>query len=140
MAKLKTLVNDADVGKFIDAVADPKRQADCLTLLPFFQKIMGESPKMWGDSIIGYGLFHYKSTRSKQEGDWPITGFSPRKQALTIYIMAGLANYQDELKKLGKFKTGSSCLYVKSLSDIDLKILETIVRKSIIEMRKRYPG
>jgi hypothetical protein len=94
---------------------------------------------MWGTSMIGYGSYHYKSDRSKQEGDWPLTGFSPRKQQISIYIMPGFAQYQHLLQKLGKYKISSgSCLYIKHLSDIDTKVLEILIADSVKNMREKY--
>jgi len=90
---------------------------------------------MWGSSIIGFGQYHYKSERSTQEGDWPLTGFSPRKQSLTIYVMTGLGNYQELLGKLGKHKISKSCLYINKLSDIDMSVLRTIIEKSYLHMK-----
>lgn len=138
MAELKTKVSNSSVSEFIDSVEDQKKKDDCFALLKLFQKITGENAKMWGSSIIGFGSYHYKSERSTQEGYWPITGFSPRKQNLTIYIMPGFKNFKNELEKLGKFKTSVSCLYIKKLEDIDLKILEKIIKGSVIEMKKKY--
>ena len=102
MSALKTLPNDAKVDDFINAVDDEAKRNDSLTLLNLFKKITKEEPKMWGTSIIGFGMYHYKSERSSQEGDWPLTGFSPRKQNLTLYLMLGMAENSDLLKKLGK--------------------------------------
>jgi hypothetical protein len=96
---------------------------------------------MWGSSIVGFGSYHYKSERSSQEGDWPLTGFSPRKQNLTIYIMPGFKDYGPLLKKLGKHTVSDgSCIYIKHLSDIHLPTLKTIIKKSFVEMKKRYPA
>ena len=92
---------------------------------------------MWGPSIVGYGEYHYKYD-SGREGDFLITGFSPRKQALTVYIMPGFSQYDDLMTKLGKYKTGRSCLYINKLEDIDLKVLETLIKKSAAYMKKKY--
>ncbi len=139
MAELKTQKTNASVEDFINTVEDEKKRADAQTLVQIFTKITGEKPAMWGTSIIGFGSYHYKSERSRQEGDWPRTGFSPRKANLSIYIMPGFGDYQDLLAKLGKHKTSVSCLYVKRLEDIDLKILEKIITKSFDEMQRQYP-
>jgi uncharacterized protein YdhG (YjbR/CyaY superfamily) len=93
---------------------------------------------MWGSSIIGFGKYHYKSERSRQEGDWPLVGFSPRKQQLSLYFMDGFDNYKSELEKLGKYKTSVSCLYVKKLSDIDKSVLKEMITKSYKNMKKTY--
>ena len=97
MAALKTLPNDASVNDFINTVADETKKNDSLSLLDMFTKVTGKKPKMWGSSIIGFGQYHYKSERSTQEGDWPLVGFSPRKQNLTLYIMPGFDAYADLL-------------------------------------------
>ncbi len=136
MAELKTTANNTNVEEFINKVENPKRRSDSLIILDLMKKITKEKPVMWGTSIIGFGKYHYKSERSRQEGDWPLTGFSPRKQALTVYIMPGFKNYQKQLKKLGKFKTGSSCLYIKNIEDIDLDVLKSIVKDSLEQMKK----
>lgn len=138
MAELKTKQNDASVEEFLNAVENETRRKDAFELLKIFKKATGMEPKMWGSSIVGYGLYHYKSERSKQEGDWPLTGFSPRKQNLTIYIMPGFDKYKDLLDKIGKCKTSVSCLYVNKLEDIDIKILEKMIKDSVVVMKKTY--
>ena len=109
-----------------------------MTLLAMMKKITRQEPKMWGSSIVGFGSFHYKSERSKQEGDWFMTGFSPRKQNLTIYIIPGFAQYGELLKKLGKYKTSVSCLYINKLADVDQKILTELVSISYKDMQEKY--
>lgn len=138
MATLKTTLNDASVEDFIGKVADEQQRDDSFTLLKLFIKITGEEPKMWGPSIIGFGSYHYKSERSSQEGDWPITGFSPRKQNLTLYIMPGFGDFQELLGKLGKHKTSVGCLYIKRLSDVDMKVLEKLIAATFAAMKKKY--
>lgn len=137
MSSLKTLVNDASVTDFIESVTDETKRKDSYVLLKLFEKITGEKPKMWGTSIIGFGSYHYKSERSKQEGDWPLTGFSPRKQNLTLYIMSGFEDQTDLLKNLGKHKISVGCLYINKLSDIDMAVLEKIIKKSYIHMKEK---
>lgn len=137
MAELKTKMNDSDIIKFLNGVDDEERRKDCFKLLELFEQLTNEPPKMWGTSIVGYGSYHYKYD-SGREGDWFLTGFSPRKQNLTIYITAGFTEYDAIMQNLGKFKTGSSCLYVKKLADIDLDKLKTLVKKSVAYMKKRY--
>ena len=105
MAELKTIATDASVEKFLAGVENEKRRDECFTVLALMKKITGEEPKMWGSSIVGFGTYHYKSERSRQEGDWFYTGFSPRKQALTVYVMAGFTRYDELMAKLGKYKT-----------------------------------
>jgi hypothetical protein len=138
MAELKTKVTKASAQDFINKVPDKTKRQDSLVLLKLFQKITGEKPRMWGTSIIGFGLYHYKSERSSQEGDWPLVGFSPRKQNLTLYIMPGFADYKDLLKKLGKHKTSKGCLYINKLADVDMGILEQLIKKSFLAMKKKY--
>lgn len=113
MAELKTKVNDGSVEGFLNSVADEQRRADGLVLLDLFKKVTGEKPQLWGSSIVGFGMYHYKSERSSQEGDWPLVGFSPRKASLTLYIMPGFGDYTALLKNLGKHKTSVGCLYIK---------------------------
>lgn len=138
MSELKTKPNDASVEDFIAAVDNETKRQDSFALLEMFTRITGQKPKMWGSSIIGFGMYHYKSERSSQEGDWPLTGFSPRKQNLTLYIMPGFNGYGDLLKDLGKHKTSVSCLYINKLADIDLKVLEKLVRQSYEDAKKQY--
>jgi len=137
MAELKTRVNKASVEKFLNKVTDVKKREDSFALLDLMKKITKEPPKMWGPSIVGFGQYHYKY-ESGREGDMCITGFSPRKQNLTIYIMPGFTKYQQLMDKLGKFKTSKSCLYIKKLEDVNLKILEKIISESFKYMVKKY--
>ncbi|MEK7673243.1 MAG: DUF1801 domain-containing protein [Patescibacteria group bacterium] len=140
MAEIKTKKTDVNPLDFINTVEDEKKREDSKKLLKIFKDATGMSPKMWGTSIIGYGQYHYKSERSSQEGDWPLVGFSPRKQNLTLYIMTGLKDYQDLLNKIGPHKTSTgSCLYIKRLSDIDQAVLTEMIKRCVKEMQKRYP-
>ena len=136
MSELKTQVNDASAEDFVQSVPDETKRKDSQELLKLFSKVTGEQPKMWGSSIVGYGKYHYKSERSRQEGDWMMTGFSPRKQNLTLYIMNGFGEYGDLLKKLGKHKVSVGCLYINKLADVDLTVLEQLVAKSYAAMKK----
>lgn len=138
MTTLKTIVNDANVTDFINAVTDETKRQDSKTLLDLFTKVTGEKPKMWGTSIIGFGQYHYKSERSKQEGDWPLIAFSPRKQSLTLYIMPGFEAYTELLEKLGKHKTSKGCLYINKLSDVNIAVLEKILEKAYLLMKQEY--
>lgn len=138
MATLKTLPNEASVLDFIQLVEDETKRQDSLVLLDLFKKTTKKEPKMWGTSIIGFGMYHYKSERSKQEGDWPLTGFSPRKQNLTLYVMPGFKDFSDLLAKLGKHKVSVGCLYIKKLADIDMKILEEIIKKGFEQMKEMH--
>ena len=139
MSDPKTRPTDASVEAFIDAVDHPRRREDARTLLVLMQRVTGEEPVMWGPSIVGYGSYHYRYA-SGQEADWPIAGFSPRRPNLSIYIMTGFEACGELLSRLGKHKIGKSCLYVNKLSDVDLDVLETLVRASVAEMKRRYPG
>lgn len=134
MAELKTKMNSGDVDAFLAGIADTKRREDCLTVLKLMKQVTKEKPKMWGESIVGFGEYHYKYATGR-EGDWFITGFSPRKLALTLYIMAGFTRYDGLLSRLGKYKCGKSCLYVKKLEDIDLDVLRELVEASVAHMR-----
>jgi hypothetical protein len=138
MSTPKTLANDASVIDFINAVPDETKKSDSFMLLDVFSRITGEKPMMWGSSIIGFGVYHYKFERSKQEGDWPLTGFSPRKQNLTLYIMLGFDDYSGLLANLGKHKTGKGCLYINKLADVDLVVLEKLIRQSFTAMKKQH--
>jgi hypothetical protein len=138
MAELKTRVNDNSVTEFLNSIQDEVKKKDSFNLLEMFTRTTGEQPKMWGTSIIGFGQYHYKSERSKQEGDWPMTGFSPRKQSLTLYIMLGFDDYSSQLKKLGKHKTSVGCLYINKLADVDVGVLEEIIELSFKAMNKKY--
>jgi len=129
VAELKTRKNDQDVNAFLASIEDQKKQQDSQVLLNLLQEATGEEPVMWGDSIIGFGEYHYKYA-SGREGDWFLAGFSPRKQDLTVYIMAGFEAYHGLLAKLGKYKTGKSCLYIKRLEEIDQDVLKELVRQS----------
>lgn len=138
MAELKTKKNKLSVAAFIKTVKDPVQREDAKKLLAVFKKATGMHPSMWGTSIIGYGSYHYKSERSTQEGDWPLTAFSPRKGNTTVYIMPGFKTYGTLLKKIGPHKiSGGSCLYIKKLSDIHLPTLHLLIKKSVQEMRRR---
>lgn len=138
MAEPKTQQNNTSVKDFLNQVEDDTKRQDAFEILKLMEKVTGEKAKMWGASMVGFGSFHYKSERSNQGGDWPLTAFSPRKANLTIYIMPGFKDYPELMEKLGKYKTGSSCLYLKSLKDVDLKILEKLIQAGFKEMKKRY--
>jgi hypothetical protein len=137
VAQLKTRPGDTDVSAFLAKVADPARREDCHTVLALMREVTGELPRLWGTSMVGFGSYHYRYA-SGREGDWFLTGFSPRKQDLTLYIMAGFDNYAALMAKLGKHKTGKSCLYVKRLADIDLAVLKQLVAASVTHMRQTY--
>ncbi len=130
MAELKTKPNDGDVEAFLAAIEDEGRRDDCRAILTLMRDITGCEPKMWGKSIVGFGSYHYKYD-SGREGDWFVTGFSPRKQALTLYIMSGFSRHDELLSKLGKHTTGKSCLYVKKLDDVDVEVLGELIERSV---------
>jgi hypothetical protein len=139
MAKaLKTKPTALSVDAYIEAIPDEARRRDCRTLLALMKKVTGMKPRMWGSSIVGFGSYHYKYA-SGHEGDAALTGFSSRKQDLTIYIPAGFDKHAALLARLGKHKHSLSCLYVKRLSDIDHALLGKLIVSSIEEMRRRYP-
>lgn len=133
MATLKTQKNDASVYNFLNNVHDEKKREDSFALLKLMEEITGEEPAMWGTSIVGFGSYHYKYA-SGREGEWFLTGFSPRKNNLTLYIMSGFENYNTLLADLGKHKTGKSCLYINRLQDVDVPTLRELVRQSVIHM------
>lgn len=135
-AELKTKVNDASVTKFLNSVADEQQRSDSFEILKLMKQVTKEEPKMWGASIVGFGSYHYKG-KSGREGDWMLTGFSPRKQNLTLYLMGGLNTQAALLKKLGKHKTGGGCLYIKRLEDVDKKVLKELVQASVKKMKAR---
>ncbi len=139
MSTIKTTLNDASVEDFINGVDGEVKRQDGFKLLEIYKRLTGENPKMWGASIIGFGLYHYKSEKSKQEGDWPLTGFSPRRQNLSLYFMAGFDAYTDLLDKLGTHKTSSgSCLYINKLADVDMSVLEKLIEKSYLDMKRTH--
>ncbi len=138
MAELKTKATKESAAKFLNSIEPKEKREDGFALLKMFQKVTGEKPVMWGLSIVGFGMYHYKSERSTQEGDWPLVGFSPRKQNLTLYIMAGNKDSKELLKKLGKHKTSAGCLYINKLSEVDEKVLPALIKKSFQYMKKLY--
>ncbi len=133
MTELKTQRNKGDVEAFLNGVSDEGKREDSFAVLELMKKITGEVPAMWGDSIVGFGSYDYKYA-SGREASWFLTGFSPRKQSLTLYIMAGFDQYAALLERLGKFTTGKSCLYIKKLEDVDLEVLGELIQRSIAHM------
>jgi len=136
MSELKTKVNNASVEKFLNAVVDEQARKDCYEILKIMKQVTKEEPKMWGASIVGFGSYHYKGA-SGREGDWMLTGFSPRKQNLTLYLMHGFDVHKELLKKLGKHKTSMGCLYIKKLEDVDKKVLKELVAESVKRMKSQ---
>jgi hypothetical protein len=137
-AKNKTIANDASVTAFLDAIKDDQKREDSYKLLEIMTRLSGCPPKMWGSSIIGFGSYHYKY-ESGREGDMCRIGFSPRAQNLTLYIITGFSDYEEELSRLGKYKLGKSCLYIKRLSDVDEQVLEQLIIKDLNVMNEKYP-
>jgi hypothetical protein len=136
VAELKTKKTSASVPAFLKSVENEQRRKDGIELLEIFKQATKMSPTLWGDSIVGFGEYHYKSERSSQEGDWPLTGFSPRKQSMTVYIMPGFSNYQELLSRLGKHKTSVSCIYINKLENVDVMVLKQIIKRSVADMKK----
>ena len=134
MAELKTKPTNQSVEKFLDSKTDASTRSDCNAIIRMMKKATKALPVMWGPSIIGFGKYHYKYP-SGQEADWMLTGFSPRTSNISIYIMTGFKRFEPLMKKLGKFKTGSSCLYIKRLSDVDAAVLEELIVLSVKAMK-----
>jgi len=130
MAELKTRPNRRSVTAFLSGIRDPERRKDCATLVRMMKKVTKARPKMWGSSVVGFGSYHYRY-RSGREGDWFLTGFSPRKRNLTIYLMAGAAREPALRKRLGKHKTSVGCLYVNGLAGLDVRVLEQLITRSV---------
>jgi hypothetical protein len=128
MAELKTQVTKASVDKFLQGIRDEKKREDCYRILKIMKRATKAEPKMWGPSVVGFGDYHYVY-ESGREGDWFITGFSPRVQNLTLYMMGGFD--AEVLKKLGKYKTGKGCLYISKLEDVDTKVLSELITRSV---------
>ena len=137
MSGNKTKATKASVSGFLNSIEDRQKRADARKVAAMMRKATGKRGKMWGTSIVGYGTYHYKYA-SGREGDFMVTGFSPRKQALTVYIMAGFGRFEALLDKLGKYKTGKSCLYIKRLADVDEQVLQKLIDGSVSYMRANY--
>lgn len=137
MSGNKTIPTSQSVDDFIASIPDDQKRKDCNTLQHLMREITKEDPVMWGTSIVGFGEYHYKYD-SGREGDMLMTGFSPRSQNITIYIISGFKRYETLMKKLGKHKTGKSCLYVKRLSDIDLDVLKELIAVSFEHIKIKY--
>lgn len=134
--EVKTKVNEASVESFLNTVKDEEVRKDCFEILKMMTQVTKEEPKMWGASIVGFGSYHYIG-KSGREGDWMLTGFSPRKQYLTLYLMGGFDSEKVLLKKLGKYKTSVGCLYIKKLDDVDKKVLKELVIASVKKMKSQ---
>jgi uncharacterized protein YdhG (YjbR/CyaY superfamily) len=130
MADLKTIPSRVSVDTFLKGITDESKRADCYQILEIMRKATKAEPKMWGTSTIGFGKYHYMYP-SGREGDWFLTGFSPRKQSLTLYMNGGFDQFKDLMKQLGKHSTGKGCLYINKLEDIDLKVLKKLIQQSV---------
>ncbi|WP_242112069.1 DUF1801 domain-containing protein [Luteimonas aquatica] len=139
MATQKTMPGAASVSAFIAAIADPGRRADAEAVAAMMREATGCAPKLWGSGIVGFDQYHYRYENGR-EGDWPVVGFAPRKQALALYLASDLAPYEPLLQKLGKHSTGKGCLYVKRLADIDTATLKTLIGTAVAAIRKQYPA
>ena len=137
MAELKTKKTSASVAAYLNAIAEKQKRSDCKAVARMMRDATGKRARMWGGSLVGYGSYDYKYA-SGREGTWFICGFSPRAQNITIYIMPGFSGFKKPMNKLGKYKTGKSCLYIKKLEDIDQKVLKDLITGSVNEMRRRY--
>ena len=135
MAELKTKQTDASVKDFLNQITDKERREDCFAVAKIMEEISGEKPKMWGPSIVGFGSYHYKYA-SGREGDWPMTGFSPRKKDLTLYIMMGFEKHADLMEKLGKHTNSKSCLYIKRLSDVHIPTLKKLIKIGLKDLKE----
>ena len=138
MAEAKTQRTSAGVDAFLAAIDDDQRRRDCHALAAMMREITGAEPAMWGDAIVGFGVYHY-TYASGRSGDWPLVGFSPRKQNLALYLMPGFDEQGDLLQRLGKHKTSKACLYINKLADVDVAVLEQLVTLSWDVMNERYP-
>lgn len=137
MSENKTVPTAESADAFLLKVEDSVRRSDALLLRDLMVRVTGEEPVMWGPSMVGFGTYHYKYD-SGREGDYMLTGFSPRKTNLSIYLMDGFSGKEEQLARLGKHKTGKSCLYVNKLADIDMDVLEEMVKESVANMRAQY--
>ena len=137
MGELKTRPNDGDVEAFLAGITPDRRREDCRAVVALMREVTGEEPTMWGDSIVGFGQYHYVYD-SGREGDWFLTGVSPRKRSLSVYIMAGLGDDEALMARLGSHTTGASCLYITRLADIDLDALRQLIERSVAAVRSRY--
>ena len=137
MTQLKTRPTTRSVKQFVDSVTNERRREDCRAVMKLMTELTGKRPKLWGSSLIGYGSYTYVNT-TKKPAQWPLVAVSPRKQDLTVYIMPGFSDYGPLLEKLGKHRTGKSCLYIKRLEDIHLPTLKQLIKRSIADMKRRY--
>ena len=136
---LKTVENDGDVRAFLDSVANERRRADAWKVVRMMESASGERPRMWGESIVGFGRYRYRRSDNSQHG-WMLTGVSPRKSSLVVYIMPGFSAYGDLLGRLGRHRHSVSCLYITRLANIDFGVLTELVTRSVADMRRKYPN
>jgi hypothetical protein len=136
LVELKTKQNTGDINTFLLSVADEQKRNDSMALLKLIKSATKAEPAMWGNSIVGFGKYIYKSPATGRSGEWFITGFSPRKQNLTLYILPGIKNYKDFVKKLGKCKTSGSCLYINKLADVDTAVLKELIAVAYKRMKE----
>jgi hypothetical protein len=139
MGEPKTKPTEHSVEDFLDKIPDEKARDDCFAIVNLMRKVTGLKPEMWGAAIVGFGRYHYKY-ESGHEGDSCLTGFSPRNQNISLYVMAGFPGQEDLLKKIGKHKAGKGCLYIRKLEDIDFGILESLIGQSVDFLKKKYPS
>ena len=137
MAELKTKPTGRSVKKFLDGIRDKARREDCYTILRLMKRATRAEPKMWGPSIVGFGTYHYKYA-SGREGDWPVAGFSPRKQSLTLYLISCEGRHSALLRKLGKHKTSKACLYIQRLAEVDLRVLAELINQSVRDFARTH--
>jgi nucleoid DNA-binding protein len=137
MAELKTKKTGKSVKAFLNSIEDEKKRSDCVEISAMMQQATGKKPQMWGGTIVGFGKYHYKYA-SGREGEWHLTGFSPRKQNIAVYIMPGFSDFQELMEGLGRYKTGKSCLYIKQLDDVDRAVLTELVAQSFEWMGRKY--
>lgn len=137
MAHNQTQLTGEDVGEFLEGIADPRRREDARRLDEILRRVTRTQPRLWGGGIVGYGRYHYRYA-SGREGDWFLAGFSPRARAFSIYVMSGFEGQEELMGRLGKFKTGKACLYVNRLEDVDLEVLEELLRRSVAHVRATY--
>jgi uncharacterized protein DUF1801 len=135
MAELKTKQTKASVKEFLNKISDKQRRDDCFAIAKMMEEATGAKPKMWGPSIVGFGSYHYKY-ESGREGDWMVTGFSPRKNDLTLYLMMGFEKHRELMEQLGKHKKSKSCLYIKRLDDVHVPTLKKLIKESVKQLRK----
>ncbi len=133
MSEAKTRPTDQDVETFLQGIEDAQQRQDCHTILDLMREVTGAEPKMWGTSIVGFGSYHYRYATGR-EGDAPLTGFSPRKQNLTLYLSYGFEQHAELMERLGKHKVGKACLYIKRLSNVDRAALRELIQQSVAEV------